>query len=247
MPPIRSVYSVGHETRSGRPRGFGRRLLVGELPQMDALTVIGDGSAPLAPVRCPANPSVFGGRVVVTGLVLPIAGQRDRSQVAATVIQSVPIDVVAFKTVAMGESQQLAVQADVLRAAIDPIAAFGVPLVIQRPSPPARPFDIGGIYDRIGKNGVTALERDQGGQSVFALANGSATPPATSARTIKSESLLDPCRSGKKVSVARAANARNDTLRGHRVTSGVSPRPLARRWGTLLPSNYTRYQIGGTL
>lgn len=31
----------------------------------------------------------------------------------------------------------------------------------------------------------------------------------------------------------------------HRVLSGVSPRTLARRVGTLLPSNYTPYQMGG--
>lgn len=34
------------------------------------------------------------------------------------------------------------------------------------------------------------------------------------------------------------------TLCVHRVTSGASPRTLARRGGTMLPSNYTAYQIG---
>lgn len=43
------------------------------------------------------------------------------------------------------------------------------------------------------------------------------------------------------VGLPRKAHGNGDdvTLRGHRVLSGVSPRVLAHRWGTLLPSNCT--------
>ena len=118
MPP-RLVNSIGHEPRTSRPRRFRCRLLIGELPQVDALAVIGDERTPLTPVRRPANPPIFRGRGAVAGFVLPVAVQRNRSQVATTIIKAISVDVIDLESVTTGEPQQFTVQADVLRAAID--------------------------------------------------------------------------------------------------------------------------------
>ena len=248
MPPRKLVHRVGHKPIPSGAGGFGCCLLIRELPQVDAFAVLADGSAPLAPVRRPTNSSVFRGRVAVAGFVLPIAVQRDRPQVATPVVKAVPIDVVTFEPVATGESQQLAVQADVTGAAIGPLAAFGVPLVIHRPSPLTRPFHVSSINDGIGQDCIAAaLKWDQGGQSIFALADGGSPPRSAGERTIKGFALLDTCGYGEEIAVARVANAGDGTLLGHRVTSGVSPRPSQAARGHLLPLNDTPYQIGGSI
>jgi len=55
----------------------------------------------------------------VAGFVLPVAVQRNRSQVATTIIKAISVDVIDLESVTTGEPQQFTVQADVLRAAID--------------------------------------------------------------------------------------------------------------------------------
>jgi hypothetical protein len=121
----------------------------------------------------------------------------DSTEVCASVVEFVPVDVIGLESVSAHKSEQLAMKVDDDATLVDGLTANGVSRLRENPpSPLVDEVGVGGINERICSD--AAIPGVQGDENAIILV--------------------------------------------HRVPSelGVTPRPICRRSGAFVRSNYTR-------
>jgi hypothetical protein len=181
--------------------------------------------------------------VVVSRAVLTVPEFWYSSKVDSSVVETVPIDMVPFESVARLESKQLSVHAD---SSFHFMCLFGsdcVPILsAQMPLPLSGPRGLTVVNDGMALNmTIPGGERDSGDPIAKKL-NGTLCllPFIRTGRRAKQRFPTSNNRGfGKKDGRACQTRPFNGTLVRHQATPGVSPRTVARRGGTSRCVDYT--------
>lgn len=169
-----SVHSVGQEAATGFPRGVGGLNLVGEsTDNMVSGTNLHLGEPP-ARALVPAHATMGRGGAHESGNVLTVPGLRYGSQIRATAVQPVPVDVVPLNRVVGGrQSQQRSMKQDSMTAPVALLFTHGIPVLVHVPAPLSDPSSISLVNKGMGaERPFMSLEGDERSQAVFAEFDG---------------------------------------------------------------------------
>ena len=205
-----------------------------EVPEMLFPAVEPDLSTPLLQRFMPGDATISGRGTDLLTLVLRLRPSRDNPQVAPTVVQLVPIDVIDFKTITSGQTDQLAVQLEVSDiptvAAAYVLAPRCITVPVQTPPPLSDPTSIGGINDGVRSDAaISVAQRDAGctvghnGDDAGRLDGICASLASLRAKTTPASGDLG--RPRPEVLQARLAGANGVTIPTHRTLqrSGAMP------------------------
>jgi hypothetical protein len=176
-----SVERIRQQSGTSCACGFGSSVLVSEKPEFMCPSVDFDpGYPPLFPL-IPVTPSVRR-RSSITGQIVSILTHWKNAKVPPSVIESIPVLVIAGASVSKIKSQQRAMQIDGVRAGSAVVASVGVSMTnIEAPSPLVDPLGIGGVNECVRSNAaVSGAERYADGGIIDAhrwLTPSGVTPP----------------------------------------------------------------------
>lgn len=231
-----SVNGPREHTKTGLP-GYRRRLFLRrETAEVVSLAPRLNLRNPFPSSLVQRHASMLRRCAGLTRHVLAVLSARRHSQVRAAVIETVAVDVVNLKAIAIGKPHQLAVKTEVLdptSAAVgDVLSSNDVSVNSQAPTPLRRPFSIGAVDDRMSADhAADSAERNQS-RSVPQKNGAPASPTRLHCAFRGAETgfaVFDTLQAGQEVAIAPFAGARNGTLLGHPEppTRGVVPPDVA--------------------
>lgn len=207
------VNGVWEQAQPGSLSCFGGFLFIGE----EADVVIGamrpeiglPFTASLAPINAP-----IGRTSAPTRYVLTVASPCSCSEIVSAIVETVPVDMVAFKAIVVSQSKNFSVQEYSRVRAARSIATA------QIPTPPTGKIDISNIDQRVFANSAMSVENlNRGCQAVIVSTDDSwSLDVPTSLAAIELVSQLEPRRRPRN----RLAARRTGKIYRHRDNSSVS-------------------------
>lgn len=237
----RSVQCIGHVLETSNPCCFSGLYLALKESEIDSLTSDPYGSHPLSSSLVPLDSAIWRRSSARTN-VLEVSSTGDYPKVIAPAIQAVAVQMISDSGISRSQPKQRSMQTDGVASFSLAATASSVPGVIQVPPPLTSPTSICRVNDGVYVRSTSLhSERDKGRDSIW-LQDG---PQVWWNRLLTLRRTESSCfgsaddHSEGLVAILTDQTDRRHILSGHRVTSGVSPRPLARRGDTLRCTNYT--------
>lgn len=232
-----SINGERHNPHPGFTCGSPCYMLVREVTDVDLLPTHNDSGLPFIESFVPGDSTVHRRGTRQAALILSLLATNDGPEIQPPIIQPVPVDVIPFDRRVVGDPQDISVHSNRSLLAVQPDRSDRVSTRVNVPGPLVDVAGIGDIDNGIGCDFPLSLPKGNK-CSAIVLRNDSAIN--ASASQITGGRAVRLAGSLRRLSTKERSAHKAGTLNMHRVNSGVSPRVLAHRWGTLRCDNYTR-------
>ena len=162
---VNGVRHVLQASRSGDSTGF---VLVGKETEMFSPAVEPGLSAPLLGLLRPVDSAIGRGTADLGGSILALDISVCRPEVDSSVVEFVPVDVVAFGWIAGLQSENLTVNRRSVTNAVQVELALRITIIAQPPSPLVDLVDIDGVNNGVGGDrSIIGVQREERGSVVL--------------------------------------------------------------------------------